>query len=346
MSEKLNEEIATELLKVKSDGNLFHRESQYLEFKESFNFAGLADYYRDFAAFANNKGGYIVFGVTDRPKRVPVGLSAKAVEQVDKLDPEEISGHLLEIFARNIIWEHEILKVGKLTYGFFYVHESNSKPIICKKDEGKDQVLKNGDIYFRYGGRTQRIQSAELETIIESRIQQNNAYWMDLFQKIGQAGPQNAAILDTERGIIEKKDAQILMVDERLVKEVQWIREGEFVEKKGARTLKLIGTVSPANHVEVVKKIKENKLREYPLSSTEMVSEVKKRKPETKQGKIYSIISENRLKTNKEYSTYVFRNHSQEMEYEKAGTVPSGIPSIYKNSIVDYIIKVIDNEKK
>ena len=33
---------------------LKHRDSQTLEFKEAFNFAGLAEYFHDFAAFANN----------------------------------------------------------------------------------------------------------------------------------------------------------------------------------------------------------------------------------------------------------------------------------------------------
>ena len=108
MSEKLNEITVTELLKLKEDGNLFHRESQNLEFKESFNLAGLADYYRDFSAFANNKGGYLIFGVKDRPKRELVGLSDKATNQFDKLDPEMVSGHLLDIFSSEIVWEHEI----------------------------------------------------------------------------------------------------------------------------------------------------------------------------------------------------------------------------------------------
>lgn len=58
MSEKLNRNIVEKLLRIKEDGILYHRESQNLEFKESFNFAGLAEYYRDFSAFANNKGGY------------------------------------------------------------------------------------------------------------------------------------------------------------------------------------------------------------------------------------------------------------------------------------------------
>ena len=38
------------------DGRLHHRENQELEFKEQFNFSGLAEYLRDFAAFANNRG--------------------------------------------------------------------------------------------------------------------------------------------------------------------------------------------------------------------------------------------------------------------------------------------------
>jgi hypothetical protein len=77
-----------------------------------------------------------------------------------------------------------------------------------------------------------------------------------------------------------------------------------------------------------------------------MLHEIKKRKPEVKQNKIYEIISENGLKSNKEYSDYVFRNHRQESEYDKTGKLPKGIPSIYKHAVVDYIIKVIENEQK
>lgn len=342
MSEKLNEEIIVDFLKLKPDGNLYHRESQYLEFKESFNLAGLEDYYRDFAAFTNNRGGYIIFGVKDRPKREPVGLSDNAIKQFDKLDPEFVSGHLLNIFSGNIVWEYDIFKIDKFTFGVFYIHESSNKPVICKKD--KDHILKNGEIYFRYGGRTQKIQYAELENIINYRIQQFNNHWIDLVQKIGKAGPQNAAVLDTERGLIEKNESQILVVDEELVKKMQWIREGEFVEKKGERTLKLVGTVQPINQIEIIKKVKENKLKDYPLSATEMVEEVKRIKPNVKLNNIYDVIRDNKLKDNPVYSSYVFRNHRQELDYEKNNVIPKGTPSIYKQSVVNYIIKVIENE--
>jgi len=346
MSNNLNENIITEFLKLKEDGNLFHRESQYIEFKESFNLAGLADYYRDFAAFANNKGGYLIFGVKDRPKRELVGLSVKAIEQFDKLDPETVSGHLLELFSSNITWEHEIYKLDEMTFGVFYIHESTLKPVISKKDEGKDLILKNGEIYFRYGGRTQKIQFAELEIIINKRIEQNNNQWLDLVQKIGKSGPQNAAILDSEKGIIEKGDSQILVVDEELLSGFQLIKEGEFSETKGAKTLKLIGNITPINQVEVIKKVKEDKLKEYPLSAAELVTEIKKREPNFNKNRIWEIIKENDIKENRDYADYSFRNQKHRLNYESNRILVQGTPSIYKQSAVDLIISIHKNENK
>jgi len=307
--------------------------------------AGLADYYRDFSAFANNKGGYLIFGIKDRPKRELIGLSTKAIEQFDKLDPEVVSGHLLDLFSCNITWEHEIYTLDSMTFGIFYVYESILKPIIAKKDEGKDQTLKNGEIYFRYGGRTQKIQSAELELIINKRIEQNNSQWLDLVQKIGKSGPQNAAILDSEKGIIEKGNSQILVVDEELLSGFQLIREGEFSETKGAKTLKLIGNITPINQIEVIKKVKEDKLKDYPLSATDLVNEIKRKEPKIKQNRIWEILKENNLKDNKDYSDYSFRNQKQRLNYDNNNVLASGTPSIYKPTTVDFILNIHKNEK-
>lgn len=344
MSERLNENIINELLMLKNDGNLYHRESQYLEFKESFNLAGLADYYRDFAAFANNKGGYLIFGVKDRPKRELIGLSNKATQQFDKLDPEIVSGHLLDIFSSDINWEHEIYILDNMNFAVFYVYESSIKPVITKKDEGKDQVLKNGEIYYRYGGRTQKIQFAELESIINKRIEQNNNQWLDLVKKIGKSGPQNAAILNSEKGIIEKGDSQILVVDEELLSGFQLIREGEFSETKGAKTLKLVGNISPINQVEVIKKVKEDKLKEYPLSAKDLVNEIKKREPNIGQNRIWEIIKENGLKEDRDYSDYSFRNQKHRLNFENNNILAQGTPSIYKTNAVDIILNIHKNE--
>ena len=329
------------LLQIRPDGNLYHRESQTLEFKESFNFAGLAEYFRDFAAFANNKGGWLIFGVKDRPKRELIGLNEKSYDQLDKFDPEKISGFLLDVFSGNISWEHDVLEINHMKFGVFHVFEAKIKPIICKKDEG--DILKNGDIYFRYGGRTQKIQYSELEAIINHRIEQQNHHWMDLMNKISKSGPQNAAILDIEKGLIEKEQSQILVIDDNLAKEIKWIKEGHFSEKDGAPALKLIGEVQPVETIEVVRKERVNRLKMYPLSAKELAEAIKA-KVDIKTNDIWRIIQENNIKTNPDYSIYNFRNKKQEETSEQSGVLPKGVPSIYKDVSVDYIIQIYKNE--
>jgi hypothetical protein len=336
----IDETLIQELLRTTTGGNLFHREGQELEFKEQFNLAGLADYFRDFAAFANNKGGYLIFGVTDTPRKLK-GLSEASLSQFEKIDPEKITGFLLDIFSGNISWEQIVLEYKNKSFGVFKISPANTKPIIAKKNEGKDQIITNGDIYYRYGGRTQKVQYAELETIINKRIEQNNNQWLDLMSKIGKAGPSNAAILDTEKSVIEKDDTKILVVDEALAEKLKFIKEGEFVEKKGATALKLVGDVVPIDRIEVVKKVKENLLKEYPYSAKELVAEVKKQYSTCTETHIWDAIKENDLKNNTDYSAYNFRNKKQEDDYKETGKVPNVTPSIYNPKAVDFIVKVL-----
>jgi hypothetical protein len=319
---------------------LYHREGQELEFKEQFNLAGLADYFRDFAAFANNRGGYLVFGVKDSP-RIPSGLSPSALEQFNKIDPERITGFLLEYFSCDIRWEQVVVELYGESFGVFRVYEAAVKPVIATRNEGKAQVIRSGDIYFRYGGRTQLIQHAELENIIADRIERNNRQWQDLVQKIGQTGPQNAAILDTERALIEKPNTQPLVIDEELAKQLRFLKEGEFVDQEGAEALKLVGEVQPVQKVEVVKRIKENLYKDYPLTATQIATEVKNRLPYAKQHEVWQAIKENQLKENPKYSTYVFRNKTQEDAYAQTKVAPLGIPSIYKPEAVEFIVNVL-----
>ncbi len=338
----ISQEDIEKLLTVRPDGILYHRESQTLEFKESFNFAGLAEYFRDFSAFANNQGGFLIFGIKDRPRRELIGLNQNSADQLNKLDPEKISGYLLDDFAGNIEWETDVFTINNLSFGVFCIYEAKTKPIICKKDEAN--ILKNGEIYFRYGGRTQKIQYAELEAIINHRIEKQNSQWIDLVTKIGKSGPQNAAILDTERGIIEKNASQILVASEDVLEKMKLIKEGSFKEKEGAPTLKLVGEIQQIDKIEVIKKERINRLKEYPLSAKELADAIKK-KINISINDVWRIIKENNLKSNTDYSIYNFRNKSQEEEYEQNGTVHRGVPSIYKESTVNYVINIYKNEK-
>lgn len=340
----IDEEYIKSLLTLK-DNYLFHRENKVVEYKEQFNFMGLAEYFRDFAAFANNRGGYLIFGIKDSP-RIPIGLNRTSEDQLNKLDPGKISGFLLDIFSSDIVWEQIIIGNNGKQFGVYKIYESNCKPVIAKKDEGRDQIIKNGEIYYRYGGRTQKIMYAELENIINRRVEQNNKNWIDLVTKIGNAGPQNAAILDTEKGLIEKNDKRILMIDEELIEKIKFIKEGKFVEKEGVATLKLIGNVVPVDKVEVIKKVKESLLKEYPLTALELVKEIQKINSLIKTNEIWKILKENDIKNNKDYASYVFRSKKQEDDYKKDGKIPLGITSIYKSITIEFVLNIVNQSKK
>jgi len=332
-----------ELVRLKGK-TLFHREGQELEFKEQFSLAALADYFRDFAAFSNNRGGYIIYGIKDFP-RIRSGLSKKSIEQFEKFDPERITGFLLDIFSSDIRWEATLFEIEGVRLGVFKIYEAHTKPVIAKKDEGKDQIIKNGEVYYRYGGRTQKIQSAELESIIGKRIDANNQKWLDLVSKIGRAGPQNVAILDTERSLIEKDDTQVLVLDEELAGKLKFIKEGQFAERDGAATLKLVGDVVPIDKVEIVRRVKENLTKAYPLSALELVDEVQKKYPAAKQGEVWKAIAENDLKNNPDYAAYNFRNKKQEDNYKESGVLPKAVPCIYNKNATTFIARVLKDKK-
>lgn len=338
----IDENVIKELLRL-NDGKLYHREGQELEFKEQYNFAGLADYLRDFAAFANNRGGYIIFGVKDKPRTL-VGLSKSSQNQFEKIDPEKISGFLLDIYSADIRWDQSMVSINGKMFGAFRICESPMKPIIAKKDEGRENLIKNGDIYYRYGGRTQKIQAAELENIIVKRVEATNKHWLDLMAKIGKAGPQNAAILDTKKSLIEKGDTRVLVLDEGLAEKLKFIKEGEFVEENGATALKLVGDVVPIDKVEVIRKVRENLTKTFPLSATELAREVYKKLPEVKQHEVWGCIKENGIKDNLDYSAYNFRNKKQEDNYKKSGEVAGATPSIYNQAAVDFIVRVLKEQ--
>jgi len=72
------------------------RESTSLEFKEAFNWSNNSKYAKTMAGFANNSGGYIVFGVANRPRRA-VGMRNA---RFDDIDPADIAEFLNSVLLR------------------------------------------------------------------------------------------------------------------------------------------------------------------------------------------------------------------------------------------------------
>ncbi|HUV42997.1 MAG TPA: ATP-binding protein [Patescibacteria group bacterium] len=210
------------------------RESTILEFKENFNFGSLGKYAKIMASFANTKGGYIVFGIKNSPREI-IGINLTKFENIDIA---KLTGSLNDIFSPAIEWDIRSHRWKSKDFGIIYTHESDEKPIIATKNY-KD-IIKEAEIYFRYYGRTETIKFSELKQIILERSDQEKRAWMEVFKEALEIGPKNVALLDTFKGKIQGLGKTVL-IDEKLLPKLKFIKKGEFTEKKGELTLKLVG---------------------------------------------------------------------------------------------------------
>lgn len=136
MNEKvIGDEVIKKILKYDEQTNLVKiHESKTIEFKENFNFNNKKDYFKAMASFANTSGGYIIFGVKDKPREL-VGLIDKRFEDFNNMKLEDFTVDLNNYFSPEILWEYNSLILdNNVKIGVIYVYESTSKPVICKKD--------------------------------------------------------------------------------------------------------------------------------------------------------------------------------------------------------------------
>lgn len=226
-------------LSPKYSNRVISRESGNLEFKESFGWKSLSKYLKTCAAFANAKGGYIVFGIGRGPHKL-IGIAGNALQSFESVDPEKMTEHFNEHFSPEIGWNmHEYELSGK-TYGLLYIYESQDKPVVCTKNA--DNVLKEGDIYYRYRGRSERIKYPELRAILDLKREKEQRLWMQHLSQISRIGVRDAAIFDLHTGQVTGTNGSFL-IDESLLSQFSFIKEGEFSEVNGKPTLKLIGNV-------------------------------------------------------------------------------------------------------
>lgn len=222
--------LLRELIRTKSDGTLFHREKQDLEFKKNFQFKSMAKYLKTIAAFSNNQGGVIVFGISDSPRK-PIGMSN---DQFNSIDSEKITEYLAKYFSPEILWSMEEYEIEGKKYGMFIILEYENKPVICKASAGK---IIEGEIYYRYRGRSEKIKFPEIQKIFIEREQLQKKMWMEHIEQIAKIGPQNISYIDLIRGEIPRKNGQNIVIDNNLLKSLTYVKEYESVEKKGAEAL-------------------------------------------------------------------------------------------------------------
>lgn len=99
-----HEEVVRRILSsVDAAGKIKSRESNTVEFKESFNKNSTAKYAKTMAAYANNRGGYIIFGVKDNPRDV-IGLKNSNFENLSQEQFTEAINSLFSPCDRLGMW--------------------------------------------------------------------------------------------------------------------------------------------------------------------------------------------------------------------------------------------------
>lgn len=241
-------EIFKKYIETKEYGRLKHREKKDLEFKANYNFGSIKNgkFSKSIVAFANADGGIMIFGIKDRP-REPIGMSN---DNFENIEIEKITQFLNEHFSPEIIWNMYDFEVDGKKYGLFVIEESKNKPIMCIKNVGDE--LKEGDIYYRYSARSQKIKYPELKELLENAKELERKKWMEHIQSIAKIGPQNIALIDVYRGNIENSQNKQIIIDKDLLKDIKFIQEGKFVEKEGAPTLRLMGNIEGMEGIQTL----------------------------------------------------------------------------------------------
>ncbi|MCU7806828.1 MAG: ATP-binding protein [Candidatus Thiodiazotropha sp. (ex Semelilucina semeliformis)] len=224
------------LIETNVEGHVKRHESTVVEYKANFSYGAVTKYAKTMAAFANNRGGVIVFGVTNSP-RVPKGMTN---ENWMKLDPAKLSGDLNQWFSPEIMFNLEdlVTEDGK-RFAFIVVEESNNKPVIMQQNKG--DILKDGDIYYRYNGRSTTIRHPELAEIISGVRRREQKLWMSHIQRISKIGVDKAAVFDPNDGLVKGSRGSFL-ISKELLPSLNFIKDGEFVEKEGSPTITLFGS--------------------------------------------------------------------------------------------------------
>lgn len=258
-SDWLAEKVRHFLKARTSSGTLKGREGNSVEFKYSYNKGDLAKYARTMAAYANNRGGFIIFGVADSPRKV-IGLKS---DNFETLKQEEITDFLNSMFSPMIDWEMgtivldegaEEASAQQIKVGWIYAFESETKPVIALKDNNTAKISA-GDVFYRYHARSGKIKPSEMERIISERIKREREGLFRVFEAIRKDGAANISIVNYRDMKFKTPNGVDVSIDKRLVakllRKAKFIKEGSFSETGGTPVIKVTGNIDLTEEVPV-----------------------------------------------------------------------------------------------
>lgn len=226
------------------DWYLADGETSEQECKLQFDPRRMEPFIRAIAALANNRGGFVYIGVGDPEGRV-VGMSDTAFQDTDIV---RISDKAKTFLTPTPSFSKHVISIGGHSVGVLFVEKYPIPPVIvCRDGNG----FEDGVILFRNPGQTGKIKFGDLLTMLRERDRAATHSLLESVSRLSEIGADRALIVDTEKGEMDA-GAKRIVIDRALADQLDFIREGEFDERAGARALRLVGdvhAVDPAGQV-------------------------------------------------------------------------------------------------
>ena len=306
-----------------SNGRLLERERTNLEYKQSFVSRQLYAYAKTMAAFANRNGGIILFGIKDAPREI-IGVG----NSFDDIKIERITDLLNSTFSPEIVYEIGHVEYKNFIIGYINTYESDNKPVIALRNENSEKIC-NGDIYYRYNARTEKIKYSELQKLIKEREEKNRNILLKSFESIIKSGTTNIGIINYDKGTFKTPNGVDVAVDKSLIVKVlrkaKFIKEGEFSEVKGKPVIKITGEI---NLSETVSTPDIDPDMQYPYLQNQLAEKLKIKPRNYVRGLIYKY----KINSNKKYHIEI-------------KTSNSGCVHKYSDFALQYISNILNQHK-
>lgn len=205
------------------------------ECKQTFDIKKITPLIRAVAALANNRGGFIFFGVSNANFQV-IGLPDSTFQD---LDIAAMTDKIKKFLMPTPLFCKFTIQIDAFQVGVIHVEKHKLPPIMITRD---GEGLEEGTILFRYSGQSRRIKFGDLYAMLNERDRSAHATLLSGAARLSRIGTDKALIVDTQEGKVDAGKA-IITIDRDLADQLEFIREGEFEEREGAPTLRLVGDV-------------------------------------------------------------------------------------------------------
>lgn len=215
------------------------RESSDLEFKLRLDLQCFKNSIKTIAAFANQAGGCVVFGVRDRPREL-VGIGNQSLEE--GVQSEQLVQGLSPIPETSFF----DVDIHGYRLGVLQVFPLRKGPCIAIKDiaggEGNANLLNKGVVYARRRGQTAPITGEEFSQILITRDERIRKEIFSFLSFGRDVGFDRAVVVDPRKNG-ENEVGMTYYLPQEAAKSLNVIDRARIVEKEGAPAYEILGNV-------------------------------------------------------------------------------------------------------